>query len=116
MEIQGKQRRMEELQQMLQEPVATDAEIAHMNQQQQAALRAVNQLEERKRATLNDPDDKLSLFQQQANLVAKKKEAVLQRLSSVSRERSEVGHPSTTADVPRLGHDQARGAARGSCR
>ena len=41
---------------------------------------AVQQLEQQKRAKSNNPDDKLGMFRQQANLVAKKKEQVQQRL------------------------------------
>merc|ERR1719446_1751404 len=83
-EIQTKQRRLEELQQSLSEPVASEAEMAHMAQQQQMLMRAVNALEERKRSQMNNPDD------QQANPVSKKKEQVLQRLNVVGRERSEI--------------------------
>mmetsp|Transcript_64600 Transcript_64600/g.114479 ORF Transcript_64600/g.114479 Transcript_64600/m.114479 type:complete len:218 (+) Transcript_64600:111-764(+) len=90
MEIQAKQRRMEELHQALSEPVPSDGEMSQMAQQQQALLRAIGSLEERKRSQMNNPDDKLALFRQQANLVSKKKEQVLQRLSVVSRERAEM--------------------------
>jgi len=90
LEIQTKQRRLEELQQALSEPVASDAEMAHMAQQQQMLMRAVSALEERKRGQMNNPDDKLALFRQQANLVSKKKEQVVQRLNMVARERAEI--------------------------
>ena len=53
-------------------------------------MRATSALEERKRAQMNNPDDKLALFRQQANLVAKKKEQVVQRLHVVARERAEI--------------------------
>jgi len=89
-EIQAKQRRLEELQQTLSEPTASDAEMAHMGQQQQMLMRAVNSLEERKRSQMNNPDDKLAMFRQQGNLVAKKKEQVIQRLNVVGRERIEI--------------------------
>ena len=36
----------------------------------------MQQLEQQKRAKSNNPDDKLGMFRQQANLVAKKKEQV----------------------------------------
>jgi intraflagellar transport protein 81 len=89
-EIQRKQRRMEELQQLLAEPSVSDGELAQMAQQQQQLARAVQQLEDRKRQANSNPDDKLAMFKQQANLVAKKKDALLQRLSTVGRERAAV--------------------------
>ena len=90
MEIQAKQRRMDELQQMLSEPTASDGELQQMAQQQQQLLREVAALEERRRAGLNNPDDKLALFRQQASLVAKKREQLHARLNTVGRERAEV--------------------------
>ena len=89
-QLQIKQRRMEELQHVLGESAASDAELAQLQQQHQQMNRAVQQMEERKRKTAANPDDKLAMFKQQANLVGKKKEALLQRLSSVSRERMAV--------------------------
>jgi len=89
-EIQRKQRRMEELQQVLSEPSISEAELGQMGQQQQQLARAVAQLEERKRATNSNPDDKLAMFRQQANLVGKKREAITQRLATVSRERAAI--------------------------
>ena len=89
-QIQAKQKRMEELQGILGDGQISDAELGQMSQQQQHLARAVQQLEERKRATQSNPDDKLAMFRQQANLVAKKKDALLQRLASVSRERGSI--------------------------
>jgi len=89
-QIQMKQKRMEELQGILGDGQISDAEIAQMSQQQQHLAQAVRQLEERKRATQSNPDDKLAMFRQQANLVAKKKDALLQRLASTSRERGAI--------------------------
>ena len=51
---------------------------------------AVQQLEQQKRARNNNPDDKLGMFRQQANLVAKKKEQVQQRLAMVRRDNAAV--------------------------
>lgn len=89
-QLQAKQRRMEELQHVLGESATSDAELSQLQQQHQQINRAVQQLEERKRSTRSNPDDKLAMFRQQANLTAKKKEALMQRLSSVSRERAAV--------------------------
>jgi intraflagellar transport protein 81 len=81
---------MDELQQVLSEGNASEAELSRMQQGHQQLNRAVQQLEERKRASMSNPDDKLAMFRQQANLVAKKRDALLQRLSTVSRERAAV--------------------------
>jgi len=89
-QLQAKQRRMEELQHVLGESATSDQELAQLQHQHQQLNRAVQQLEERKRSTRSDPDDKLAMFRQQANLTAKKKETLLQRLASVSRERAAV--------------------------
>jgi vacuolar-type H+-ATPase subunit D/Vma8 len=61
-----------------------------MEQQQKQMARAVQQLEERKRAQNINPDDKLAMFRQQATLVAKKREAIAQRLATVGRERAGI--------------------------
>jgi len=81
---------MEELQRVLAEPSVNDMEMAQLEQQQKQMARAVQQLEERKRSLNSNPDDKLAMFRQQANLVAKKREAIAQRLATVSRERAAV--------------------------
>ena len=85
-----KQRRMEELQQVLGEAATSDQDLGQMQQNHQQLNRAVQQLEERKRSTQGKPDDKLAMFRQQANLTAKKKETLVQRLASVSRERATI--------------------------
>jgi len=89
-ELQQKQRRMEELQQVLAEPSVSEMEVGQLEQQQKQMARQVQQLEERKRAHNSNPDDKLAMFRQQANLVAKKREAIAQRLATVGRERAAV--------------------------
>jgi len=90
-EIMLKQRRMEELQQVLSEPVPTDQELLERGRQLEKARAVVQELEAQKKAKDNNPDDKLGMFRQQANLVGKKKEQVLQRLQLVLRERSQMG-------------------------
>jgi len=65
-------------------------EVGQLEQQQKQMARQVQQLEERKRAHNSNPDDKLAMFRQQANLVAKKREAIAQRLATVGRERAAV--------------------------
>jgi len=89
-QLQAKQRRMEELQHVLSESATSDAELGQLQAQHQQLNRAVQQMEERKRATMSNPDDKLAMYRQQANLVAKKREAIVQRLATVHRERSAI--------------------------
>mmetsp|Transcript_24055 Transcript_24055/g.52509 ORF Transcript_24055/g.52509 Transcript_24055/m.52509 type:complete len:690 (+) Transcript_24055:253-2322(+) len=89
-EIQRKQQRMEELQQILSQPPISEEEFREMQHHRQQLMRAISGLEERKRAKLADPEDKLAMFRQQANLVAKKKQQVLQRLELLSSEQQEM--------------------------
>jgi len=89
-EILGKQRRMEELQQVLSEPVPSEAELHERGRQLEQVRAAVQQLEQQQHGRSNNPDDKLSMFRQQANLVAKKKEQVQQRLALVRRDNAAV--------------------------
>merc|ERR1719223_2585163 len=89
-QILGKQRRMEELQQALSEPSPSEGELHERGRQLEQVRAAVQQLEQQKRAKSNNPDDKLGMFRQQANLVAKKKEQVQQRLALVRRDNATV--------------------------
>ena len=65
---------------MLSQPLVGESDLRELNEHKQQLMRAVNGLEDRKRAMMNNPDDKLGMFRQQANLVAKKREQVFQRL------------------------------------
>jgi len=89
-QILGKQRRMEELQQALSEPSPSEGELHERGRQLEQVRAAVQQLEQQKKAKSNNPDDKLGMFRQQANLVAKKKEQVQQRLALVKRDNATV--------------------------
>jgi len=109
-QINEKQRRMNELQAVLgTEPATSDGELQALQAQHHQLQRVVKELEERKRATLSNPDDKLAMFRQQANLVAKKKDALEQRLASVAEQRAAVEAEladkgaalKTTAPVPK---------------
>lgn len=109
-QINEKQRRMNDLQAVLgTEPAASDGEMQALQAQHHQLQRIVKELEERKRATMSNPDDKLAMFRQQANLVAKKKDALEQRLASVAEQRAAVEAEladkgaalKTTAPVPK---------------
>jgi len=89
-EILGKQRRMEELQQVLSEPSPSEGEMHERGRHLEQVRGAVQQLEQQRRAKSSNPDDKLGMFRQQANLVAKKKEQVQQRLALVRRDNATV--------------------------
>mmetsp|Transcript_45252 Transcript_45252/g.74986 ORF Transcript_45252/g.74986 Transcript_45252/m.74986 type:complete len:691 (-) Transcript_45252:135-2207(-) len=89
-EIARKQQRMEELQQVLSQPLPNENDMREMAQHRQGLMRAVGALEDRKRAMLNNPDDKLAMFRQQANLVSKKREQVMVRLETTAREKADV--------------------------
>jgi intraflagellar transport protein 81 len=89
-QLQQKQRRMEELQHVLSENATSEGELQQLQHQHQQLNRNVQQLEERKRQSNSNPDDSMAGFRQQANLIAKKKEAILQRLTTVGRERDQI--------------------------
>jgi len=89
-EIGRRQQRMEELQQILSQPPVGEGEMRELAQHRQQLMRAIAGLEERKRAMMNNPDDKLAMFRQQASLVAKKREQVQQRLEMATRDRMAV--------------------------
>ena len=89
-QIMVKQQQMEELQQILSQPVADEHDMHELAQRRQQLQRAVAGLEDRQRAQMSNPDDKLAMFRQQANLVSKKREQIQQRLDVVARERREV--------------------------
>jgi intraflagellar transport protein 81 len=88
--IAAKQQRHDELQQVLTMPIGSDSDMRTMMGHRQQLQRSVGALEERKRALASNPDDKLAMFRQQANLVAKKREQVQARLEAVSRDRAVV--------------------------
>ncbi|EOD39779.1 hypothetical protein EMIHUDRAFT_108790 [Emiliania huxleyi CCMP1516] len=67
-----------------------ESDTREMLQHRQGLQRAIRELEERKRATASDPDDRLAMFRQQASLVAKKREQVRQRLEAVRRDKANV--------------------------
>lgn len=110
----AKQQRHDELQQVLTMPVGSEADVREMMQHRVALQRSVSQLEERKRALTSNPDDKLAMFRQQANLVAKKREQVQQRLEAVARDKavvdaelsSRASEVSVLPDVPLLRGDE----------
>ena len=89
-QLQQKQRRMEELQHVLSENATSESELQHLQHQHQQLSRDVQHLEDRKRHANANPDDSMAGFRQQANLIAKKKEAIIQRLTSVMRERDHI--------------------------
>uniref|UniRef100_A0A7S0JK75 Intraflagellar transport protein 81 homolog n=1 Tax=Calcidiscus leptoporus TaxID=127549 RepID=A0A7S0JK75_9EUKA len=89
-EIGRKQQRMDELRHILEQPMAGEAELREMHAHRQQLVRAVGALEDRKRQMLSDPDDKLAMFRQQANLVNKKREQVHARLEMLLRERADM--------------------------
>ena len=89
-QLQQKQRRMEELQHVLSESATSEAELAQLQQQHQQLNRNVQQLEERKRASNSNPDDSMAGIRQKANLIKNKRDALIQRLTTVGRERDAI--------------------------
>ena len=81
---------LESLQMLINEPLPDDHEMMQLGAERAALLQAVGELEEQKRRKESDPDDKLAMFRQQANLVSKKKEAVQQRLRMALADKESV--------------------------
>ena len=88
--IHERQQELESLQMLINEPLPDDHEMMQLGAERAALLQAVGELEEQKRRKESDPDDKLAMFRQQANLVSKKKEAVQQRLRMALADKESV--------------------------
>ena len=111
-QLQQKQRRMEELQHVLSESSTSEADLANLQHQHQQLNRNVQQLEERKRASNANPDDSMAGFRQQASLIAKKREALITRLTSVTRERDTIEAELQLADDAKRTPEKAVRCAR----
>ncbi|XP_036382860.1 intraflagellar transport protein 81 homolog [Megalops cyprinoides] len=87
-ELESKKRTVQYLQKVLAEPAMGQAELAELEDKIREINMQINQLIE-KRMMRNDPmDDKLSLFRQQASIIARKKEAKAEELQEAREELS----------------------------
>ncbi|KAG7480561.1 hypothetical protein MATL_G00057640 [Megalops atlanticus] len=85
-ELESKKRTVQYLQKVLAEPAMGQAELAELEDKIREINMQINQLIE-KRMMRNDPmDDKLSLFRQQASIIARKKEAKAEELQEAREE------------------------------
>jgi len=79
-EIEGKRKIVNDYQRVVDEPAMGQSDLDELNKQIKALNSEINGLIE-KRMVRNDPiDDKLSLFRQQASIIARKKEAAGEKL------------------------------------
>ena len=88
--IAARQKRFEELQDLLAMPIGSEQSIRELMGQRAQLQRTVADLEARKKATMNDPEDKLAMFRQQATLQARKRDQLEQRLQRLSHERASI--------------------------
>ncbi|XP_002742265.1 intraflagellar transport protein 81 homolog [Saccoglossus kowalevskii] len=80
-EIEAKRKTVQDLQRVVSEPAMGQSDLDELDRKIRSMNAEINQLIE-KRMMRNDPiDDKLSLFRQQASIIARKKEAAAESLS-----------------------------------
>ncbi|XP_070538822.1 intraflagellar transport protein 81 homolog [Ptychodera flava] len=85
-EIEAKRKTVQDLQRVISEPAMGQSDLDELDKKIRAVNAEINQLIE-KRMMRNDPiDDKLSLFRQQASIIARKKEAAAEVLSETKEE------------------------------
>ncbi|KXJ17310.1 intraflagellar transport protein 81 homolog [Exaiptasia diaphana] len=87
-EIEGKQKYSRDLQKVANEPAMGHSDLDELNKNIKTLSSEINSLIE-KRMVRNDPiDDKLSLFRQQASIIARKKESSAEKLKEAMDECS----------------------------
>ncbi|XP_077987747.1 intraflagellar transport protein 81 homolog [Glandiceps talaboti] len=85
-EIEAKRKTVQDLQRVVSEPAMGQSDLDELDRKIKAVNAEINQLIE-KRMMRNDPiDDKLSLFRQQASIIARKKEVAAEGLSEHKEE------------------------------
>lgn len=89
-ELTEKVKRLEQVEQLLNEPVVTQNDIDAMSNDVRALQREVQLLEEKANNSKNPEDDKLSVYKQQAALISKKKENTLDKLKTLEQEESKL--------------------------
>ena len=76
-ELTEKVKRLEQVEQLINEPVVTQSDVESLNNDVRVLQREVQLLEEKANNSKNPEDDKLSVYKQQAALISKKKEKEL---------------------------------------
>jgi intraflagellar transport protein 81 len=85
-EINEKRKKLEQIEQLLSEPPVSINQINSLENGIVILRRAVQNLEEKLKREANPEQDKLAIYKQQANLVAKKKEKILEELKKAEED------------------------------
>jgi intraflagellar transport protein 81 len=89
-EIMEKRKKLDQVEHMLAEPPVSASEISKLESGIVTLRRTVQQLEEKLKTETNPDEDKLAIYKQQANLVAKKKEQKLDELKKTEEEKERL--------------------------
>ena len=89
-ELNEKTKRVEQVEQLLNEPVVTQQDVDSLQNEVRKIQKEVQLLEEKASSAQNPSEDKLSVYKQQASLVSKKKEKALEKLRSLETEESKL--------------------------
>mmetsp|Transcript_33448 Transcript_33448/g.30441 ORF Transcript_33448/g.30441 Transcript_33448/m.30441 type:complete len:187 (+) Transcript_33448:478-1038(+) len=90
LEIMEKRKKYEQVEQLLQEPPVSASEITRLENSIVNLRRAVQQLEDKLKTEVNPDEDKLAVYKQQANLVAKKKEKKMEEMKKTEDEKERI--------------------------
>jgi intraflagellar transport protein 81 len=89
-ELTEKVKRLEAVEQLLNEPVVTQGDLDALAGDVRQLQREVQLLEDKANNSKNPEDDKLSVYKQQAAAISKKKEKALESLKSLEQEESKL--------------------------
>ena len=89
-ELTEKVKRLEQVEQLLNEPIVNQKDLDEIANDTRLLQREVQLLEEKANNSKNPEDDKLSVYKQQASLISKKKEKELEKLKNLEAEESKM--------------------------
>lgn len=89
-ELTEKIKRLEQVEQLLNEPIVSQKDLDSLGNDMRILQREVQLLEEKASSASNPADDKLTVYKQQAALVSKKKEKAIEKLKQLEQEESKL--------------------------
>ena len=89
-ELTEKVKRLEQVEQLLNEPIVNQKDLDDISNDLRLLQREVQLLDEKATHSKNPEDDKLSVYKQQASLISKKKEKELEKLKTLEQEASKM--------------------------
>ncbi|CAG9333308.1 unnamed protein product [Blepharisma stoltei] len=89
-ELTEKIKRLEQVEQLLNEPIVSQKDLDGLQNDVRNLQREVQLLEEKANNAQNPAEDKLGVYKQQASLVSKKKEKAIEKLKSLEQEESKL--------------------------